>query len=96
LIEGWFRALDYLSRQPDDAVQRMAAREGMTPEQFKAALGLFTFVERRESLRQLGSSDSPLIAGMQRMAGFMSKVGMLAGKVDVTALIENPFPSKTP
>jgi NitT/TauT family transport system substrate-binding protein len=96
LFDGWFRALDHLGAQSADAVERMAPREAMTPDQFKAALALFTFLERRESLRQINARDTPLIPAMQRMGAFMAKNGMLPGEVNVPALLQNPFPLVTP
>lgn len=34
LIEGWFRALDYLQKHPEDGAKRIAMHMGIKPEQF--------------------------------------------------------------
>jgi NitT/TauT family transport system substrate-binding protein len=40
LAQGWFRAVTYLKDNPEDALQRMAPRQGMSPEELRQALEL--------------------------------------------------------
>lgn len=83
---AWFRALDYLATRGDDAVVRMAPREGLTPEQFRDALRLVTFAGLSENHRQLDGATPALAEGMRGMMDFMLKAGMLPHAVDPAEL----------
>lgn len=82
LATGWFRALDHLAAQPDDAAERMARREGVTPAQFRASLGLLKLIGREENQRLLSPDAAMLPERLRRIASFMAKTGMLAQEVD--------------
>lgn len=82
LTAGWFHALDYLATHDDDAMTRMAPREGMTPEHFREVLRLVEFAGLTENHRQLGAPASPLAGGMRNMMNFMLKTDMLPHAVD--------------
>jgi NitT/TauT family transport system substrate-binding protein len=79
---GWFRALDYLATNGEDAAARMAPREGLTAPQFTEALTRVTFIGLSENQRQLGTPGSPLLGHMRRMMDFMTRAGMLPHEVD--------------
>ncbi len=89
LKTGWFRALEYLAAHPDDAAQRMAPREAVTPEQFRESLSLVHFADLAENRRQLAAPDVSLLTQMRRMADFMVKTKMLAQPVDPAPLISD-------
>ncbi|MEQ1858917.1 MAG: ABC transporter substrate-binding protein [Chthoniobacteraceae bacterium] len=86
LTAGWFRALTFLRHNPADAGARLAAREGLAPEQFHEALELVKFATFADQRPALGSPDAPLLANMRRMADFMARAGMLASEADPAPL----------
>lgn len=89
LKAGWFRALEYLAAQPDDAANRLAPREAITAEQFRKSLELVHFADLAENRLQLASPEATLPAQMQRMADFMMKMKMLERPVKSASLISD-------
>lgn len=89
LVAGWFRALDYLAVKREDAVTRMAPREGMTPAQFGRALTLIEFADLTENHRQLGEPTSPLAGRMRQMMNFMTREDILPHEIDPSILRDN-------
>lgn len=89
LKTAWFRALEYLAAQPDDAIQRMAPREAITPAQFRQSLDLVRFADLAENRRLLAAPTATLPAQMQKMADFMVRAKMLPQTVDTAALVSD-------
>ena len=56
LVNGWFRALQYLREHPADAAARIAEREQLTPEQFLESIKAVKFPGREENLKMLAAS----------------------------------------
>src|SRR5215510_7634320 len=54
LLSGWFRAIDYLKRDPKDAARRMGIRQQISGEQFLRTLQGLHIPTREENLRMLG------------------------------------------
>lgn len=61
LAEGWFRALDFLAREPTGALERMAPRLGLGTGELKAALQGLELGGRDLNRRLLGVSPTPLL-----------------------------------
>jgi NitT/TauT family transport system substrate-binding protein len=69
LLTGWFKALDYLKREPNDAAARMAVREQITGEQFLQALQGLHIPTRAENMTMLaGTTPSLVVSGRQLMS----------------------------
>lgn len=49
LVQGWFRAVTYLKENPEDAIGRMAPRQGMTTAELRQALQLLHIPPASES-----------------------------------------------
>jgi hypothetical protein len=86
LATGWFQALVYLSRKPDDAAKRVAAHVGLTPKQFTKTLELLRFASPAENQRQLGGAESTLPGHMRSVSKFMVNRKMLKSDVDAGPL----------
>lgn len=89
LLKGWFLALDYLNRHPEDAAVRIAPREGISPEQFLKSLENISIPDINENLRLLGSKDTITLNGMDRLAEFMLDTDLLKQPLDAFNLIDN-------
>lgn len=88
LLEGWFKALDYMEQHPQDAARRVAPREGVSPEAFLASLKLLEIPNLAEN-RIMLSAKSKLHEDMQRLANVMQKNQLLKDSVDVNALLDD-------
>ncbi len=57
LLAGWFKAIDYLQREPVDAARRMGIRQQTTGEQYLSALKGLHIPTREENLRMIGGAN---------------------------------------
>ena len=87
LVQGWFRALNYIQKQPEDAARRMAKRQGITTEQFLQSLEGLHFVSPRENQQWLSKSDPQLFNGAKRLAQFLFEKKLTQNLVDPSALL---------
>lgn len=79
LLRGWFQALDYLERNPDDAVARMSRRLDMSPLEFTSAMQGLRLRSLDENRTLLGA-PSPALAGPARhVQRVMRAQGLLVG-----------------
>jgi len=89
LIQGWFRALDYIKKNPEDAARRMARRQGVTPEQFLSSLKGLQLVTLEENQKLLGKTNSVLLKGTQRLSQFLVENKILKQDVDLNPLLDD-------
>jgi NitT/TauT family transport system substrate-binding protein len=84
LEDGWYRALDYLQSKPDDACQRMARREGVSPGQLRMSLQGIKIPGREENERLVRGG---LLPAARRLADLMLARRLLRAPVDPAALL---------
>lgn len=77
LIDGWFRALDFLWREPDPAARMLASHLAMTPQQTLSALGRMHLPDRSEITLLLGSGPRSLGPVVDRLQRIMLEKGLL-------------------
>lgn len=77
LIDGWFRALDFLWREPDTAARMLASHLAMTPHETLSALGRMHLPDRSETTLLLGSDPRSLAPVLDRLQGIMLDKGLL-------------------
>ncbi|MDX2098592.1 MAG: ABC transporter substrate-binding protein [Leptolyngbyaceae cyanobacterium bins.59] len=87
LVEGWFKALDYLAQNPEDASLRMAPRQGVTPKQFLDSLKLLKIPTLLENQQLLSQKDPTLIEGAKRLSRVMVEKQLLKRAIDPTPLL---------
>jgi NitT/TauT family transport system substrate-binding protein len=88
LLQGWYRALDYTQQHPQDAAQRMAVREKITPAQFTEASKGLRFVSFQENQQFFQQKNSPLFQGMTRLANFLRQHKLLEHVAEPASLLE--------
>ena len=89
LIDGRFRALNYLTKNPQDAASRMAPRTGVTPEQFLESLKGLSSPNLLENQKLLGKTDPSLLNGVKRLSQLMLENKLLPKAVDATPLLDD-------
>lgn len=77
LLAGWFKAIDYLQRDPADAARRMGIRQQTSGEQYLAALRGLHIPSRDENLRMLGGSAPELVPTGRRLMDLMLQARLL-------------------
>lgn len=89
LMQAWFRALDYIEKNPEDAARRMAQRQGVTPEQFLKSLKGLRFVSLEENQKILGKTDPILLNSAQRLSQFLKENKLLKQDLDLHRLLDD-------
>lgn len=89
LIEGWFRALDYLQKHPEDGAKRIALHMGIKPEQFLKSLSGVQLPDVLENQRILGNKDLKLIESTERISKFMVQQKLLKKQINPTSVFDD-------
>ncbi len=87
LVGGWFRAIDYLAREPQDAARRMGIRQQTSGEQFLQALQGLHIPSREENLRMLGGPTPELAVSGRRLMTLMVEAKLLREPIDIEAVL---------
>lgn len=88
LVRGWQQAQDYMTRTPDDALARMARREGLTVDEMRVALRGVHLPSREENRKLLSGREPALQPVLQRLAKFMLQTKLLHSPAPVGKLID--------
>ncbi|HEY9602383.1 MAG TPA: ABC transporter substrate-binding protein [Allocoleopsis sp.] len=89
LGQAWFRALDYMQKNPEATARQMAKRQGVTTEQFQQSLEGVRFLSLQENQKVLGKTDTSLLNGAKRLSEFMLKNKLLQQKLNPTRLLDD-------
>lgn len=77
LLSGWFKAIDYLQRDPADAARRMGIRQQTTGEQYLAGLRGLHIPSREENLKMIGGGSPELVPTGRRLMDLMLESRLL-------------------
>jgi len=91
LTQQWFRTLDYVQANSQDATSRMGKRLGVDAETFRAAMGGLKVPTRQENQQLLGGNMPTLLLPAKRMTDIMQHEHMIPGPVDLAAAIDPSF-----
>ncbi|NJM61846.1 MAG: ABC transporter substrate-binding protein [Oscillatoriales cyanobacterium RU_3_3] len=94
LVEGRFRALDYLNKNPQDAAARIAPRTGVTSEQFLESLKGLKSLNLQENQKLLGKTDPSLLKSVTRLSQLMLDNKLLPKAVDPAPLLDDRLVKK--
>ncbi|MCC3410447.1 MULTISPECIES: ABC transporter substrate-binding protein [unclassified Microcoleus] len=94
LVDGRFRALDYLTKNPQDAASRIAPRTGVTPEQFLESLKGLSSPSLQENQKLLGKTDPSLLNGVKRLSQVMLENKLLPKAVNPAPLLDDKLVKK--
>ncbi|MGD1857486.1 MAG: ABC transporter substrate-binding protein [Leptolyngbyaceae cyanobacterium] len=89
LLEGWFKALQYMKTNPEDAIARIAEREGMTGEQVARGLSQLFFPSVTENTAIFEQSDISFVEGMKRLAAFLEQQQILTTTINPLSLLDS-------
>jgi NitT/TauT family transport system substrate-binding protein len=87
LLSGWFAALDYMQRHPEDAARRMGIRQQTSGEQFLEAEKGLHVPSWDENLRMLGGVHPELAVTGRRLMTLMVDGKLLRGPLDIEGLL---------
>ena len=87
LLTGWFDALDYLNKDPNDAARRMGIRQQRSGEEFLAGLKGLHVPTREENLRMLGGSSPELAVTGRRLMTLMVDAKLLRSGIEIERVL---------
>lgn len=87
LLHGWFRAIDYLKREPQDAARRMGIRQQTTGKQFLQGLQGLHIPSREENLTMLGGPTPGLAVTGRRLMSLMLENKLLRSTLKIEDLL---------
>jgi NitT/TauT family transport system substrate-binding protein len=87
LLSGWFSALDYMKRAPEDAARRMGIRQQVSGEQFLDGLKGLHIPTRQENLKMLGGMHPELAVTGRRLLALMLDAKLLSTSVDIEQVL---------
>jgi NitT/TauT family transport system substrate-binding protein len=87
LLAGWFKAIGYLVREPQDAARRMGIRQQTSGAQFQAALQGLHIPSREENLAMIGGSNPALATSGRRLMTLMIESKLLRAGVDIEKVL---------
>lgn len=97
LLTGWFNAIDYLKREPQDAARRMGIRQQTSGEQFLDALKGLHIPSREENLKMIGGENPELAVSGRRLMALMQEAKLLRTGVEIEkVLAPGPLASLPP
>jgi len=87
LLAGWFRATDYMTRDPKDAAQRMGKRLQVSGEQFLASQKGLHVPTRDENLKMLGGTAPELATSGRKLMTLMVDAKLLRAPVEIEGVL---------
>lgn len=87
LLAGWFKAIDYLQREPADAARRMGIRQQTSGEQYLAALRGLHIPSREENLRMIGGASPGLVPSGRRLMDLMLDAKLLPSALKIEEVL---------
>ena len=87
LLSGWFGAIDYMKKDPNDAARRMGIRQQTSGEQFLAAQRGLHVPTRDENLKMLGGMKPELAIAGRRLLSLMLEAKLLAKDVAMEQIL---------
>ena len=87
LLTGWFKAIDYLKREPQDAARRMGIRQQTSGEQFLDALKGLHIPSREENLKMIGGENPELAISGRRLIALMQEAKLLRTGVEIEKVL---------
>ncbi len=94
LLVGWFKAIEYLEKEPKDAARRMSQRQQTSAEQFLRALKGLHIPTREENLAMLDGDSPSLATSGAHLMNLMIDSNLLQQAVNIKDVLE-PSPLKT-
>ncbi|MBE9032261.1 ABC transporter substrate-binding protein [filamentous cyanobacterium LEGE 11480] len=95
IIDGHFKALKYMQENPEDAANRIAPREGVTPAQFLESLKGIRIPSIRENIAILERKDTASQQRVQRVSEFMKQKNLLRSPTSLSSLFDDQFVKRT-
>jgi NitT/TauT family transport system substrate-binding protein len=89
LFKGWFQALDYMSKYPQESTRQIARHQGTSPEDVLQSFKLIQIPDLAENLKLFGDPNSSLYLNVERLSRLMAKTKLLKQAIDPKTIISD-------
>lgn len=93
VVKGWFKSLDYINSNPDDAAQRITKRLGVEKSDFKFMMDGLKLGNASLNKKILSGNSPSILEPSSNLIGIMLKEKMIKNKVDINMAIDTSFSS---
>ena len=93
VVNGWFKALDYMQSDTDDAAIKITKRLGLEKKDYSALMSGLILPDREKNKRILSGETPELIKPAERLVKIMLEEGLLKKQVDASNSIDVNFSS---
>ena len=93
MVDSWFATLDAIKADPEASIAIMSKRAGVTPAEYKEyadGTKIFTIEENLKAF-QPGTDMNSLPYAAEKMAAFLTEIGMAKTKPDLSKLFDDRF-----
>lgn len=91
LVDGWFKAIDYLERNPLEAAKIVADREGLTPEAYLQTFDKIRMAGRELNQAYLSGRNDAVLRSLEHHGRIMITNGFLSGPVELDSILDDQF-----
>ena len=89
LADGWFRAVEYFEKHPQDAAKRIAPRQGLSPAQVLDAFDGLRLVGRHENIELLDGERPRLLKALQETARYLGEIGLMRSAAHLDGMVSS-------
>ena len=93
VVNQWFKTLDYIRENPQDAATRISRRLGVSEADYHEMMKGIVIPDKNEVKRMLGGGRPELLPAANRLATILQKERLIKGYVDASAAIDPDFVS---
>jgi len=91
LANGWFKSLQYIQHQPDDAASRITKRLGVNKSSFKDMMDGIISPDISDNKRILAGNNPEIKAPANKLTHIMLEEKLLTNQVDISTAIDPSF-----
>lgn len=91
VLEGWFKALEYMRKNQRYAAEIMAVREGISVKEFLTSLKGLRYPELKENRLMLTGESPALLPSAQRIADVMLENRLITVAPDIRPIFEGSY-----
>lgn len=91
LVDGWFKAVDAFESNPQLYARDLAAREGLSPEEFMSTFDHISLVDREGNKRLMGPDVEEMKQMLESVAAVLQRTGFLDTDLDYESMLEPQF-----
>ncbi|MBD3671631.1 MAG: ABC transporter substrate-binding protein [Gammaproteobacteria bacterium] len=91
VVNQWYRTLDYMQQNPEQAADAISKRLGVTPQDFIEMLDGIKLPSRKENINMLGTTSPGILEPAKKLNDIMVHEKQLMRHVDISSTLDMSF-----